>query len=62
MKQTHAREGWTPRAVRLAVGLSLDPVVQLEFALDTVPELRRMGRHRRFISNLLSKVKTHSFG
>lgn len=46
----------------LALGLRLDPVVQPEFALDTVHEFRQMGRHRSFISNLLSKVKTDSFG
>lgn len=46
---------------RLAVGLSLDPVVQPEFGLDAVHEHKRMGRHRSFISNLLSKVKAHSF-
>lgn len=46
----------------LALGLRLDPVVQPEFALDTVRELRQMGRHRNFLSNLSSKVKTHSLG
>lgn len=42
---------------RLADGLSLDPVVRPESGLDTVPELRRMGRHRSLMSNLWSKVK-----
>lgn len=46
----------------LALGLRLDPVVQPEFALDAVRELRQMGRHRSFTSNLSSKVKTPSFG
>lgn len=42
---------------RLADGLSLDPVVRPEFGLDTVRELRRMGRHRSLMSNLWSEVK-----
>lgn len=39
MMQTRVCEWRTPRATRLAVGLTLDPVVQPDFGLDTVDEL-----------------------
>lgn len=57
MKQTRVCECWTPRVTRLAHGISLDPVVQSEFGLDTIHELRWMSRHRSLMSNLWSEIK-----